>query len=91
MKGSDPFTPLHTVASVATDSHGRIEWSVAGKIVGPADANRPLEWSLVPGEHRIVARDAQDTRRRPRLSSGSHCPLAGLQARRLFVRDIRLS
>jgi penicillin-binding protein 1C len=43
----------------ATDAHGSIEWSVAGTVVGSADANRALDWSLVPGEHRIVARDAQ--------------------------------
>ena len=43
----------------ATDARGSIEWSVAGKVVGSADANRALDWSLIPGEHRIVARDAQ--------------------------------
>jgi penicillin-binding protein 1C len=43
----------------AADTRGRIEWSVAGKVVGSADANKALDWSLVPGEHRIVARDAQ--------------------------------
>jgi len=43
----------------ATDSLGSIEWSVAGTVVGSADANTALDWSLVPGEHRIVARDAR--------------------------------
>ena len=43
----------------ATDTRGSIEWIVAGKVVGSADANKALDWSLVPGEHRIVARDAQ--------------------------------
>jgi len=43
----------------ATDARGSIEWSIAGKIVGSADANKALDWSLTPGEHRIVARDAQ--------------------------------
>jgi penicillin-binding protein 1C len=43
----------------ATDTRGTIEWSVAGKVVGSADANKALDWSLIPGEHRIVARDAQ--------------------------------
>jgi penicillin-binding protein 1C len=42
-----------------TDAHGGVEWSVAGKVVGTADANKALDWSLTPGEHRIVARDAQ--------------------------------
>ena len=43
----------------ATDARGSVEWSVAGKVVGSADANKSLDWSLIPGEHRIVARDAQ--------------------------------
>jgi penicillin-binding protein 1C len=43
----------------ATDAHGSIEWSVAGKVVGTAEANKAFDWSLVPGEHRIVARDVQ--------------------------------
>ena len=44
---------------VATDTRGSIEWSVAGKVVGSADGNMALDWSLIPGEHRIIARDAQ--------------------------------
>jgi len=43
----------------ATDTRGSIEWSIAGKVVGSADANEALAWSLIPGEHRIVAHDAQ--------------------------------
>jgi penicillin-binding protein 1C len=42
---------------VVTDAGGSIEWSVAGKVVGSADARAALDWSLTPGEHRIVARD----------------------------------
>jgi penicillin-binding protein 1C len=36
---------------------GSIEWSVGGRVVGSADADATVHWSLVPGEHRIVARD----------------------------------
>jgi penicillin-binding protein 1C len=43
----------------ASDSRGSIEWSVAEKVIGSADANKALDWPLIPGEHRIVARDAQ--------------------------------
>jgi penicillin-binding protein 1C len=38
---------------------GPIEWSVAGRIVGSADADQAIEWPLAPGRHRIVARDGQ--------------------------------
>ena len=40
-------------------SGGPIEWSVAGRVVGSADADRAIEWPLAPGQHRIVARDRQ--------------------------------
>ena len=36
---------------------GRIEWSVAGQIVGTAAADAAVDWPIVPGHHRIVARD----------------------------------
>jgi penicillin-binding protein 1C len=47
--------PLRAVAGAG----GPIEWRVAGQVVGSADANQTLEWPLVPGRHRIVARDGQ--------------------------------
>ena len=42
-----------------TNARGNVEWSVAGHIVGSADASKALDWSLIPGEHHIVARDAE--------------------------------
>jgi penicillin-binding protein 1C len=45
--------PLRAVTSAG----GRVEWSVAGRVIGSADANRALDWALVPGAHVIVARD----------------------------------
>src|SRR5262245_28201772 len=40
-------------------ARGTIEWSVAGKVVGSADADQAFEWPLAPGQHRIIARDRQ--------------------------------
>ena len=40
-------------------SGGRIEWSVAGRVVGSAEADQAIEWPLVAGHHHIVARDQQ--------------------------------
>jgi penicillin-binding protein 1C len=37
----------------------RIEWSVAGRVVGSAESDGAVDWPLVPGQHRIVARDDQ--------------------------------
>jgi penicillin-binding protein 1C len=42
---------------VAADGGGPIEWSVAGRVVGSANADAAVDWILLPGEHRIVARD----------------------------------
>ena len=36
-----------------------IDWAVNGRPVGRSEPEEPLSWSLVPGEHRITARDAQ--------------------------------
>ena len=47
-----------TLRAVAAAS-GPIEWSVAGRMVGSADADQAVEWPLAPGRHRIVARDGQ--------------------------------
>jgi penicillin-binding protein 1C len=42
---------------VVAATRGRIEWSVDGRPVGATDSDRALEWPLVPGRHRIAARD----------------------------------
>lgn len=47
--------PLRVVAA----SPGVIEWSIDGKPVGRIESDRALEWPLVPGRHRITARDAR--------------------------------
>ena len=44
---------------VAAESRGPIEWSVAGHVVGTADASAALDWPLAPGRHQIVARDGR--------------------------------
>jgi membrane carboxypeptidase/penicillin-binding protein PbpC len=44
---------------VMANGGGRIEWSVAGRVVGSADADAAVDWALAPGQHRIVARDQQ--------------------------------
>jgi membrane carboxypeptidase/penicillin-binding protein PbpC len=36
---------------------GRIEWTVNGRTVGTSDSDKPLQWPLSPGTHRIVAAD----------------------------------
>jgi penicillin-binding protein 1C len=43
----------------AAAARGRIDWSVAGQAVGSADADATVHWTLAPGHHRIVARDAR--------------------------------
>jgi penicillin-binding protein 1C len=50
---------FQTLPLRAMAGRGRIEWSVAGRAVGSADADAAVEWALAPGEHRIVARDQQ--------------------------------
>jgi penicillin-binding protein 1C len=49
------FQTLKLRAVAATS--GPIEWSVAGRVVGTAEADQAIEWPLAPGRHRIVARD----------------------------------
>jgi hypothetical protein len=44
---------------VAAATRGPIEWTVAGHVVGSADADGAIDWPLAPGQHRIVARDPQ--------------------------------
>ena len=39
--------PLRVVAAAS----GRIEWSVAGRVVGSANAMPAVDWPLVPGHH----------------------------------------
>ena len=51
------FQTLKLRAAAATP--GPIEWSVAGRVVGQAEADQAIEWPVVPGRHRIVARDRQ--------------------------------
>ena len=41
-----------------TAGHTRIEWRVNGEWVGESGSESPLSWSLVPGKHRITAKDA---------------------------------
>ena len=36
-----------------------IEWTVSGQVVGKSSSEQPLEWPLLPGAHRIVARDGR--------------------------------
>jgi penicillin-binding protein 1C len=38
-------------------SRSTIDWSVNGRRVGSADADRKVEWPLTPGRHEITARD----------------------------------
>lgn len=45
--------PLRAVAAAA----GTLEWTVNGQLVGSADADSKVNWALVPGRHRITARD----------------------------------
>ena len=42
----------------AADARSAIEWRVDGATLGTADADRSLDWSLVPGRHVISAHDA---------------------------------
>jgi penicillin-binding protein 1C len=44
---------LKTIAGV-----GAVEWMVDGRLVGKSVGGDPLEWSLAPGRHLFVARDA---------------------------------
>jgi penicillin-binding protein 1C len=46
-----------SLRAVADRDAGEIEWAVDGQHVGRAAADKPLAWALVPGSHRVVARD----------------------------------
>ncbi len=43
----------------ADSGAGRIEWSVDGRRIGTSDPDRPLQWPLSPGSHRIAAADGR--------------------------------
>jgi penicillin-binding protein 1C len=45
---------LRAVASTP----GPIEWSINGRPAGSADADSKISWPIMPGRHRITARDA---------------------------------
>jgi len=45
--------PLRVVAATP----GTIEWQVAGRVVGSSSSEAALMWPLIPGVHRITARD----------------------------------
>ena len=47
--------PLRAVSAAS----GEIQWSVSGRVIGSASADQALEWALVSGQHRIVARDQE--------------------------------
>ena len=36
-----------------------IEWTVSGQVVGKSSSEQAMEWPLLPGAHRIVARDGR--------------------------------
>jgi penicillin-binding protein 1C len=44
---------------VVTSTPGAIEWQVAGRSLGTSSSESALMWPLVPGTHRITARDEQ--------------------------------
>jgi penicillin-binding protein 1C len=48
---------FQTLSLKAVAGSGAIEWKVGGRSVGTS--SDPLEWSLVPGVHRITARDSR--------------------------------
>jgi penicillin-binding protein 1C len=41
-----------------TSAQTRVEWHVDDRLIGHAVSEQPLLWPLVPGTHRITARDA---------------------------------
>ena len=42
----------------ATDATGPITWSINGRPAGSSSRGASVDWPLVPGKHRIEARDA---------------------------------
>ena len=55
------FQTLPLRASAATPA-SRVRWFVDGRPVGSAGADDEVPWPLVPGEHRVEARDAAGRR-----------------------------
>jgi penicillin-binding protein 1C len=49
---------FQTVPLRAAAASGPVEWSVNGRAIGSSSTGDRLDWSLVPGRHRITARDA---------------------------------
>jgi membrane carboxypeptidase/penicillin-binding protein PbpC len=41
-----------------TTTGGDIEWTINGKAVGSSIAGSALDWPLMPGKHRLEARDS---------------------------------
>ncbi|MGH2436720.1 MAG: hypothetical protein ACRDFA_06985 [bacterium] len=52
-------TEFQTLSLRATAGVGSIRWSIDGRPVGIAEADTSLMWPLVPGTHRVTARDAR--------------------------------
>jgi penicillin-binding protein 1C len=51
---------FQTLSLRAVSGSGALEWRVDGRSVGTSEPGTPaLEWALVPGRHRILARDAR--------------------------------
>jgi penicillin-binding protein 1C len=50
---------FQTLPLRASAAHGRVDWTVSGRTIGSTGDGTSLEWQLVPGEHHIVARDAE--------------------------------
>ncbi|HTL01400.1 MAG TPA: penicillin-binding transpeptidase domain-containing protein, partial [Vicinamibacterales bacterium] len=46
-----------SLRAVADRDAGEIEWAIDGRSVGRSAPDKPLAWSLVPGSHRVAARD----------------------------------
>jgi penicillin-binding protein 1C len=45
--------PLRAVSPAG----GEIQWTIGGRPIGAGSAQQTIAWPLVPGQHRIVARD----------------------------------
>jgi penicillin-binding protein 1C len=50
---------FQTLALRARGAAGRLEWRVNGDLVGAAGTGEAVRWPIVPGVHRIEARDAR--------------------------------
>ena len=47
-----------SLRAMADGRAGLIEWAIDGRRVGASQADEPLQWPLVAGEHQISVRDA---------------------------------